>query len=197
MLKKEKNSLVHILCRLATVSEDDPHGPQEKRIWLHGYLSRIKMLGGWPDGLTLKTCMSLDWDNGGHFQMVPKMEADANPAEHRYQAFTLMGNNFPFTGPLASAVTGEWQTYKNWDHCKAYVCHPKYPKFSSTFKSFLEEFLQSMIKPLTWSAAPDTRATPGLEIEDFIREPINNILKLVLQLCFKRLYFLYYPSQII
>ena len=98
MLKKEKNSLIHILCRLATVSEDDPHGPQEKKIWLGGYVSRIKNLGGWPVGLMLKSDMSLDWDNGGHFQLMPKMEADAKPAEHLYKAFTMMGRKE--LGPL-------------------------------------------------------------------------------------------------
>ena len=128
MLVKDKGALIKILCRRAVVSEEDPHGPINKKIWLDGYHNRIlAMTPDWPAGLKLRPDSTLDWDLGGHYQLVPNMPKDCpRPADHRYTGFVVMNLNVEvsFSGPIANAVTGEWKAQKTGTTSKRLSCTP-------------------------------------------------------------------------
>ncbi|CAK0905134.1 unnamed protein product [Prorocentrum cordatum] len=169
IVKNNAKAPLQLVRRLACVSETDQLGPMEKSTWCEVYNDRIVAMGGWPADLKITRDFELDFAIGGHFKLVPPIGAgseDSDPMQHKYEGFQFLGKNFPFTGPLATSITGAWKPQKNWDHNKACVEDPLYPKLATEFATFLVQALQDMLPRMTFPT-PDAHG----ELRDEGRDP--------------------------
>ena len=157
--KKDPKAPLNTLTRLACVSKKDPVGPMDKNEWLEVYLERINQVGGWPDDLRLTLDYELNFNiSGGHYKVMPPMTDDVKPEDHRYTHFLFVGRSFPFTGPLANAITAEWRLHENADHLAAFIEHPKYKNHASRFLDFLVNFeMKALVAPLIFQPIGDNR----------------------------------------
>jgi hypothetical protein len=127
----------------------------------------FKEMGGWPSGLSITADFDIDFDAGGHYDLIPPLPEDVAPADHIFAGFKFLGKEIPFTGILKNAVTGEWRTKKNHDHNLAFVAHPLSPKYATTFKEFLKLACMQPLLPITFEMeAPPVAKVSTVTIEE-------------------------------
>jgi hypothetical protein len=161
--KRDPQVMRKLMNRMSLTSDQEPIGTLCKDTWLAKREARIKGLN-LQSGVTWNTSYEIDWQECGHFQLLPKMPTGTDPASWVYDQIIFLGKTVDITGD--TKVRGSYIIDQNWDHCCARILDPMQPWINIPMWSFFtKQGVENKIKDLT-------DKLPSLALED-------NTLKLV------------------